>query len=165
MIFFPLNKVRELRGIKSVGVKRAVSKFALSFHCVLHVHCTLFFCLGLPETSEASSQSNQRLPSISSDTRQLSSESLESESEVGSLATVPAIMVTPVTEVPEESAEQNVPVSQAHPESLDPDVVELLEDVDALKEGDEAEVQDAEGKERLVQGMYCKAKTLVLSKT
>ena len=104
----------------------------------------------MPETSEASSQSNQRLPSISSDTRQLSSESLESESEVGSLATVPAIMVTPVTEVPEESAEQNVPVSQAHPESLDPDVVELLEDVDALKEGDEAEVQDVEGKERLL---------------
>ena len=108
--------------------------------------------IGLPETSEASNQSNQRLPSISSDTRQLSSESLESESEVGSLATVPAIMVTPVTEVSEESAEQNVPVSQAHPESLDPEVVELLEDVDALKEGDEAEVQDVEGKERYVQG-------------
>ena len=112
-----------------------------------------FLWLGLPETSEASSQSNQRLPSISSDTRQLSSESLESEAEVGSLATVPAIMVTPVTEVSEESAEQNVPVSQAHPESLDPEVVvELLEDVDALKEGDEAEVHDVERKERLVQG-------------
>ena len=131
-----------------MGFKRAVLKFGLRFHSA-----EISSFLGLPETSEASSQSNQRLPSISSDTRQLSSESLESESEVGSLATVPAIMVTPVTEVSEESAEQNVPVSQAHPESLDPEVVELLEDVDALKEGDEAEVQDVEGKERLVKGM------------
>ena len=142
--FFSFIKSRELRRIKPVGFKRAASKFGL-----FTVYYSFLF-LGLPETSEASSQSNQRLPSISSDTRQLSSESLESESEVGSLATVPAIMVTPVTEVSEESAEQNVPVSQAHPESLDPDVVELLEDVDALKEGDEAEVQDVEGKERFV---------------
>lgn len=97
---------------------------------------------GLPETAEASSQSNQRLPSTSSDTRQLSLESLESESEAGGIATVPAIMVTPVTEASEESSEQNVPVSQAHPEVLDTEVVELLEDVEALK-GEEGEEQEA----------------------
>ncbi|KAJ7387619.1 hypothetical protein OS493_000954 [Desmophyllum pertusum] len=56
-------------------------------------------------------------------------------------------MVTPITEVSEESTEQNVPVSQAHPESLETEVVELLEDVEALKEGEEAEDQDLEGKE------------------
>lgn len=100
---------------------------------------------GLPEAVEAStaSQSNQRIPSTSSDTRQLSLESLESETEAGSIATVPAIMVTPVTEASEESSEQNVPVSQAHPEVLDTEVVELLEDVEALKEGEEAEEQEA----------------------
>lgn len=100
---------------------------------------------GLPEAVEAStaSQSNQRIPSTSSDTRQLSLESLESETEAGSIATVPAIMVTPVTEVSEESSEQNVPVSQAHPEVLDTEVVELLEDVEALKEGEETEEQEA----------------------
>ncbi|CAH3109789.1 unnamed protein product [Pocillopora meandrina] len=103
---------------------------------------------GLPEAVEAStaSQSNQRIPSTSSDTRQLSLESLESETEAGSIATVPAIMVTPVTEASEESSEQNVPVSQAHPEVLDTEVVELLEDVEALKEGEEAEEQEAVGK-------------------
>ena len=57
-------------------------------------------------------------------------------------------MVTPVTEVSEESQEQNVPVSQAHPESLDPEVVELLEDVEVLKEAEEAE--EVDGKERCV---------------
>lgn len=98
---------------------------------------------GLPEAAEASSQSNQRLPSTGSDTRQLSLESLESESEAGSIATVPAIMVTPVTEASEESSEQNVPVSQAHPEVLDTEVVELLEDVDAMKEGEEGDEQEA----------------------
>ena len=76
---------------------------------------------------------------------------MESESEVGSIATVPAIMVTPVTEVSEESAEQNVPVSRAHPESLDPETVELLEDVEVLKETEEADDQEVEIKERWVQ--------------
>ena len=76
---------------------------------------------------------------------------MESESEVGSIATVPAIMVTPVSEVSEESAEQNVPVSQAHPESLDPETVELLEDVEVLKETEEADDQEVEVKERWVQ--------------
>jgi len=99
---------------------------------------------GLPETSEPNSQPNQRLPSTGSDTRQLSLESLESEPEGGSIATVPAITVT---EASEESNEQNVPVSQAHPESLETEVVELLEDVDTLKEGEEAGDQEAEAKD------------------
>lgn len=113
---------------------------------------TRAYISGLPEAVEAStaSQSNQRIPSTSSDTRQLSLESLESETEAGSIATVPAIMVTPVLEASEESSEQNVPVSQAHPEVLDTEVVELLEDVEALKEGEEAEEQEAVEKGRLV---------------
>ena len=104
--------------------------------------------LGLPETSEASNVPNQRLPSTSSDTRQLSLESLESEPEVGSIATVPAITVT---EASEESNEQNVPVSQAHPESLETEVAELLEDVETLKEGEDTGEQEAETKDRFVQ--------------
>ncbi|XP_068710920.1 uncharacterized protein [Montipora foliosa] len=100
---------------------------------------------GLPEASDTSSQpANQRLPSSSSDTRQLSLESLESEPEGGNIATVPAITVT---EASEESNEQNVPVSQAHPESLETEVVELLDDAEALKE-DEARDHEAEAKER-----------------
>lgn len=120
------------------------SKRIVFFNCA--------FISGLPEAVEAStaSQSNQRIPSTSSDTRQLSLESLESETEAGSIATVPAIMVTPVMEASEESSEQNVPVSQAHPEVLDTEVVELLEDVEALKEGEEAEEQEAVEKGRLV---------------
>ena len=102
---------------------------------------------GLPEASDTSSQpANQRLPSSSSDTRQLSLESLESEPEGGNIATVPAITVT---EASEESNEQNVPVSQAHPESLETEVVELLDDAEALKE-DEAGDHEAEAKERFV---------------
>ena len=85
-------------------------------------------------------------------------ESLESEPESNSLATVPAIMVTPVSgpsqsvDVTEESAEQNVPVSRDHPESLEAEVAELLEEVEPLKEGEEVTAeQGTEGKERLVQ--------------
>lgn len=121
--------------------------------------------LGLPETSEASNAPNQRLPSASSDTRQLSLESLESEPEVGSIATVPAITVT---EASEESNEQNVPVSQAHPESLETEVAELLEDVETLKEGEDAGEQEAEAKDRLVQGLllvlwhYCSGQVHVI---
>ncbi|XP_074635323.1 nucleoprotein TPR-like isoform X3 [Acropora palmata] len=100
---------------------------------------------GLPESSEASSQSNQRLPSTGSETRQLSLESLESEPEGGNIATVPAITVTQVTE---ESNEQNVPVSQAHPESLETEAGELLDEAEALKEDDagdpEAAVKDSD---------------------
>ncbi|CAH3021550.1 unnamed protein product [Porites evermanni] len=100
---------------------------------------------GLPETSEANSQPNQRLPSTSSDTRQLSLESLESEPEGGSIATVPAIRIT---EVSEESNEQNVPVSQAHPESLETEVAELLEETEKEDEdaggSQEAEAKDSE---------------------
>ena len=99
---------------------------------------------GLPETSEANSQPNQRLPSTSSDTRQLSLESLESEPEGGSIATVPAIRVT---EVSEESNEQNVPVSQAHPESLETEVAELLEETEKEDE-DAGGSQEAEAKDR-----------------
>ena len=114
--------------------------------------------VGLPETSEASSQPNQRLPSTSSDTRQLSLESLESEPEVSNIATVPAITVT---EASEESNEQNVPVSQAHPESLETEVVELLEEAESLKEGDEAGSQEADSKDRLVQGVSHHCDTIV----
>lgn len=107
----------------------------------------LWLPAGLPETAEANNQPNQRLPSTSSDTRQLSLESLESEPEVGSIATVPAITVT---EASEESNEQNVPVSKAHPESLETEVAELLGEVETPKEGGEAGDQEAEGKERLI---------------
>lgn len=52
-----------------------------------------------------------------------------------------------VTEVSEESNEQNVPVSQAHPESLETEVAELLEETE--KEDDDAGgSQDAEAKDR-----------------
>lgn len=52
-----------------------------------------------------------------------------------------------VTEVSEESNEQNVPVSQAHPESLETEVAELLEETE--KEDDDAGGnQDAEAKDR-----------------
>ena len=105
-----------------------------------------FYFQGLPETSESNTQTNQRLPSTSSETRQLSLESLESEPEGGNIATVPAITVT---EVSEESNEQNVPVSQAHPESLDTEVVELLDEGEELKE-DETGDHEAEAKDRLV---------------
>lgn len=104
--------------------------------------------IGLPETSEASSQSNQRLPSTGSETRQLSLESLESEPEGGNIATVPAIKVTEVTE---ESNEQNVPVSQAHPESLETEAGELLDEAEALKD-DDAGDPEAAVKERFVLG-------------
>ena len=104
--------------------------------------------IGLPESSEASSQSNQRLPSTGSETRQLSLESLESEPEGGNIATVPAITVTQVTE---ESNEQNVPVSQAHPESLETEAGELLDEAEALKE-DDAGDPEAAVKDRFVLG-------------
>ena len=52
-----------------------------------------------------------------------------------------------VTEASEESNEQNVPVSQAHPESLETEVVELLEEAEKL--GEEAGSQEAEAKDRL----------------
>ncbi|XP_015755851.1 PREDICTED: nucleoprotein TPR-like isoform X1 [Acropora digitifera] len=104
---------------------------------------------GLPESSEASSQSNQRLPSTGSETRQLSLESLESEPEGGNIATVPAITVTQVTE---ESNEQNVPVSQAHPESLETEAGELLDEAEALK--DDTGDHEAAVKERFVLGQH-----------
>ena len=104
--------------------------------------------IGLPESSEASSQSNQRLPSTGSETRQLSLESLESEPEGGNIATVPAITVTQVTE---ESNEQNVPVSQAHPESLETEAGELLDEAEALKDDDTGD-PEAAVKERFVLG-------------
>lgn len=105
--------------------------------------------IGLPESSEASSQSNQRLPSTGSETRQLSLESLESEPEGGNIATVPAITVTQVTE---ESNEQNVPVSQAHPESLETEAGELLDEAEALK--DDTGDPEAAVKERFVFGQH-----------
>ena len=52
-----------------------------------------------------------------------------------------------VTEVSEESNEQNVPVSQAHPESLETEVAELLEETE--KDDDDAGgSQEAEAKDR-----------------
>ena len=104
----------------------------------------------MPESSEASSQSNQRLPSTGSETRQLSLESLESEPEGGNIATVPAITVTQVTE---ESNEQNVPVSQAHPESLETEAGELLDEAEALKDDDTGD-PEAAVKERFVLGQH-----------
>ena len=57
---------------------------------------------------------------------------------------MPAIRVT---EVSEESNEQNVPVSQAHPESLETEVAELLEETE--KDDDDAGgSQEAEAKDR-----------------
>lgn len=75
-------------------------------------------------------------------------ESLESEPEGGNIATVPAITVTQVTE---ESNEQNVPVSQAHPESLETEAGELLDEAEALKDEDTG-VPVAAVKERFVLG-------------
>lgn len=59
---------------------------------------------------------------------------------------MPAIRVT---EVSEESNEQNVPVSQAHPESLETEVAELLEETEKEDE-DAGGSQEAEAKDR-----YC----------
>ena len=60
---------------------------------------------------------------------------------------MPAIRVT---EVSEESNEQNVPVSQAHPESLETEVAELLEETEKEDEdaggGQEAEAKDRYGR-------------------
>ena len=60
---------------------------------------------------------------------------------------MPAIRVT---EVSEESNEQNVPVSQAHPESLETEVAELLEETEKEDE-DAGGSQEAEAKDR-----YCR---------
>lgn len=76
-------------------------------------------------------------------------ESLESEPEGGNIATVPAITVTQVTE---ESNEQNVPVSQAHPESLETEAGELLDEAEALK--DDTGDPEAAVKERFVLGQH-----------
>lgn len=57
---------------------------------------------------------------------------------------MPAIRVT---EVSEESNEQNVPVSQAHPESLETEVAELLEETEKEDE-DVGGSQEAEAKDR-----------------
>ena len=60
---------------------------------------------------------------------------------------MPAIRIT---EVSEESNEQNVPVSQAHPESLETEVAELLEETEKEDE-DAGGSQEAEAKDR-----YCR---------
>ena len=57
---------------------------------------------------------------------------------------MPAIRVT---EVSEESNEQNVPVSQAHPESLETEVAELLEETEKEDE-DAGGSQETEAKDR-----------------